>query len=405
MFSRLRIQKLTTAVTLALAGLIACVPGPQEQDPSRPSVPNRIPEPEVFTRNDDVHVSIRLRPDTVTVGEVPTVVVRFENRGSSELFLNQHVIGPAHVTDVREPLGCITGMDYGLRIVRPEDLIRLAPGGSWEHQIEPEKATPGVPTRRFTEGTPSGTHQVVLRYTNSPDCRHVRYDPYSIGVRVWEGQIDSPPVSLTIRPLNQETEQRLIARLVNDTATENDISLLIEQNTPTAVGALLKRLAARTHLLWRLDAFLRKVAPCESWQSLSKLIGASDNTIEQPLAREMMTVFGERCPIVLSDLRRVLTDRSQPPNARRHAALLLGRFRRAQDVPALIAAMRAPADNVWEVGARSGAVDGLAEIGGDAAAAALIETLDDPESSRIHVDIARVLGGLDRADVIPALVK
>jgi HEAT repeat protein len=387
-----------------LAALVGCVAAPREPPPSTSAVTDRIPEPEIFTTNDDLHLSIRLEPNTVTVGQAPTVVARFENRGSADLFLNQHVIGPAHVVGVGDAIPCINQMDYGLRTVRAQDLIRLAPAASWEHRLEPEKGVPGATRSRFTRGAWTGAHQVVLRYTNSPDCRHIRYDPYSIGVRVWEGRIESPPVPLTVRPLDQESERTLIARLFNETATYDDVSLLIEQNTPRTVDALLKRLGGEPDVLLLLSAFLRHRAPCESWSSISTLVGSSGNRIEQPGAREIVTAFGERCPAVLADLRRVLDDRSQPPNARRHAALLLGRFRKPEDAPRLTYAMRAPADSVWEVGARAGAVEGLAEIGGEEATAALIETLRDRSSSRIHVDIVRVLARIDRPEVIPALV-
>jgi HEAT repeat protein len=210
---------------------------------------------------------------------------------------------------------------------------------------------------------------------------------------------------LTIRPLDQKSEQTLIARLLDDTATDDDIALLVEQNTPAAVDAVLKRLAVQPYLLWRLSEFVRKSAPCDSWTWISALVGSSGNEIEQPLAREMVTAFGERCPAVVADLRRVVADRSQQPNARRHAAQLLGRFRRPEDVRLLIAALREPANIREEASARAGAVEGLADIGGNEATAALIEALEDPKRSLIHVELAAALGRAGSLDAVPALVR
>jgi HEAT repeat protein len=393
------------ALIVTLAWVAGCGSSTQEPRAAESvSLLEALPQAEIRTPNDDLRVSIRMSPDAVVLGDAPTIIARFENVGSTDLYLNPHLITGAFLPDRAKPIGCVTQMDYGIRMLSPGDFIRLAPSTSWERQIDPDWGAYGTTRQRFAHEVVPGVHRVSFRYMNYPDCRHIRYDPYRIGIRVWEGQIDAPALSLTIRPLARDSERALIARVRDGRST--DLALLLAQNSAAANDALANLLAQDPTSPWRMATFVRERADCRIWSSFSPLVGHSRNDIEQPLTADLVAAFVARCPAVQIALRAALADESQPPDVRRHAARLLAKLRLRGDVPLLVAALRSrPADDpARSHRAREGAALALGEIGGDQARTALIEALQDPAHTRIHDSIANALGQVGGPGAAAALI-
>ena len=404
-----RLPKPGVFLTLVLLG--ACDAPRQQPQPQPQAVaaaPETLPQPEILTPSTDLKLSIRVVPETVGLGEEPAIVARFENVGSTDLYLNPHLIAGGFLAGRTEPVRCITNADYGMETLTAKDFIRLTPSGSWEHRIEPAGPASYNFRYRFTLGASPGTHQTSLRYENYPECRQFLYDPYQVGIRVWEGRIDAPGVPLTIRPLAEDAERTLIARVRGGKATDEDFTMLGAQNTPAANQALIEYLTRQPEYVWRFVRVIQERGDCQVWTAISGLVGSSGNHIEQPLLKDSLLAIGARCPAMLTDLRRRLADRSQPPDVRRHAAVVLGKFRQQEDVPVLIAAMRNRAyvpvnDREWS--ARAGAVQALADIGGDEAGTALIETLKDPGFAGIHHSITVFVSRLGTPAASAALVS
>jgi hypothetical protein len=84
--------------------------------------------------------------------------------------------------------------------------------------------------------------------------------------------------------------------------------------------------------------------------------------------------------------------------ARRLAAATLGEIRALEAVPALLATLADPDDELVAAAARA-----LGRIGDTAATGALVELLHGPRPWFVHVAAASALGGLDDPDAAPAL--
>jgi HEAT repeat protein len=129
--------------------------------------------------------------------------------------------------------------------------------------------------------------------------------------------------------------------------------------------------------------------------------------VVQPLLADTLLALGARCPTMLDDLRQRLADPAESPETREQSAILLGRFRQSKDVPLLISAMRG-ASRPWidrETRARSGAVEGLADVGGEEARTALVEVLRAPQFSKLHHPVVVFLPRIHSQESVPVLVS
>ena len=232
---------LKSGIALLPALAIACgSSSSRTQSETAPPLTESLPRVEILQRSNSLRLSIRLEPETVDIGQTPAVVTRFENVGPTDLYVNPHLVTGAFLPDLDEPVRCVTNLDYAIRVVTAKDFVRVPPGGAWEQRIAPGDRTAGGP---FTRNAPAGTHRVGARYLNYPDCRQVRYDPARIGIPVWEGRLDAPTVSLTIRPLPSQAEKALISRVLTGAASDEDFALVGAQNSPATNAAVIEYLS------------------------------------------------------------------------------------------------------------------------------------------------------------------
>ena len=396
---------LKSGIALLPALAIACgSSSSRTQSETAPPLTESLPRVEILQRSNSLRLSIRLEPETVDIGQTPAVVTRFENVGPTDLYVNPHLVTGAFLPDLDEPVRCVTNLDYAIRVVTAKDFVRVPPGGAWEQRIAPGDRTAGGP---FTRNAPAGTHRVGARYLNYPDCRQVRYDPARIGIPVWEGRLDAPTVSLTIRPLPSQAEKALISRVLTGAASDEDFALVGAQNSPATNAAVIEYLSRQPEYLWRFSRWVRDRVDCRAWTAIAPAIGSSGNGMVQPLLADTMLALGARCPTMLDDLRQRLAEPAKSPETREQSAILLGRFRQRQDVPLLISAMRG-ASLPWtdrETRARSGAVEALADVGGDEARAALVEVLRAPQFSKLHHPVVVFLPRIHSQESVPVLVS
>jgi HEAT repeat protein len=396
---------LKSLIALVLALTSACgSPSSQAQSEKTPSLTESLSPVEILRRSDGLRLSIRLDPETVDVGQTPVVVTRFENVGPTDLYVNPHLVTGGFLPDLDEPVRCVTNADYAIRVLTAKDFVRVPPGGAWEQRIAPGDPMAGGP---FTRNAPPGTHRVGARYMNYPDCRHIRYDPTRIGIPVWEGRLDAPTVPLTIRPLPSPAENALIARVRTAGASDRDFMLVAAQNSPATNAAVIEYLSRQPENLWRFSRWIRDRGDCRAWTAISPAIGSISHDMLQPLLTDTLLALGARCPTMLDDLRQRLADPGQSPETREQSAVLLGKFRQRKDVPLLIAAMRG-GSFPWtdrETRARSGAVQGLADVGGEEARIALVEALRAPRFSKLHHSIVVFLPRIHTQESVPVLIS
>jgi hypothetical protein len=327
---------LKSLIALALALTAACgSPSSQAHSEQTPSLTASLSPVEVLQRSDNLRLSIRLDPETVSVGQTPVVVTRFENVGSTALYVNPHLVTGGFLPDLDEPVRCVTNADYGIRVLTAKDFVRVPPGGAWEQRTAPGDRMGGGP---FTRNAVPGTHRAGARYMNYPDCRHVRYDPTRIGIPVWEGRLDAPTVSLTIRPLPSPAEKALIARVQGSAGSDEDFALIAAQNSPATNAAVIEYLSRQPDNLWRVSRWIRDRSDCRAWKAISPAIGSSGSDMLQPLLTDTLLALGARCPTMLDDLRQWLADPGESQETREQSAILLGTFRQRRDVPLLISA-------------------------------------------------------------------
>ena len=396
------VPKSVIALALALTG--ACCSSSSQAQSEKIRLTESLSSVEILRRSDSLRLSIRLDPGTVDIGQTPAVITRFENVGSTDLYVNPHLITGAFLPALDEPVRCVTNADYAIRILTAKDFVRVPPGGAWEQRSTPGEPFAGGP---FTRNAPPGTHRAGARYLSYPDCRHVRYDPISIGIPVWEGRLDAPTVPLTIRPLPSPAENALTARVRNGAASDEDFALVAAQNSPATNAAVIEYLSKQPHNLWRFSRWIRDRADCRAWTAISAAMGSSGHTMTEPLLANTLLALGARCPAMLDDLRQRLADPGESPEAREQSAILLGRFRRRTDVPLLIAAMRG-ASLSWsdrETRARSGAVEGLADVVGEEARTALVEVLRAPQFSKLHHSVVIFLPRIHSQESVPVLIS
>jgi HEAT repeat protein len=214
-------------------------------------------------------------------------------------------------------------------------------------------------------------------------------------------------VSLTIRPLPSHAEIALLARVRNGAASDEDFVLVGAQDSPATNAAVIEYLSRQPGNLWRFSRWISDRADCRAWTAILPAIGSSGNAMVQPLFADTLLALGTRCPTMLDDLRQRLADSRESSETREQSARLLGRFRQRKDVPLLISAMRG-ASLPWidrETRARSGAVEGLADVGGEEARTALVEVLRDRQFSKLHHSVVVFLPRIHSQESLPVLVS
>jgi len=424
---------LSTAVALSL--VFGCRRVAEPDGRTAASEIDSIPSRERFIPNDGLRVSIRLSQSVVRVGETTTITARFENIGTSVLLLNPHLIGGARLDETRTLPGCSSNADYIYRTITRADFVNLPPSASWETELSPRFSTERRAAARIALALPPGKHRIAFRYSNYPDCLFTRYDPYLIDARVWEGQIDAVPVTLTVTSLEPADERAVIDRLEEGSASDEDISVMTLQDTQTALVAVLKyfaihpthrsrvlnalrasphpdvarrvleevrKLDSREHELdWTLLAILvRERGRCDSWSALVALLEASSPGRTYDFG-EAVSTLASQCPEVAEQLRATVRNARLPERSRGDAAAFLGWLGSKADAPLLIELLREPG---LSPATREAAVTALGRVGGDEARAALLAALEDTTYRSIRSVVVAALAREGGSDVESALV-
>lgn len=429
--------------TLCAAGLclfvaVQTAPTSQRSDPPA-SVP--IPTIERFASSDDLRVSLHLSDATVPIGEAPVVTARFRNAGRDVLYLNPRQARMAHAVERGTSPGCTSQAHIASRAITVKDLVRLEPSQTWETRVLPGPTAESPTGLRSGFALSRGTHQIGFRYTNYPDCLFTRYDPYEITARVWEGQIDAAPVTLTVTALDAKTERILIDRLDRGTIDDGDLAELALQDTSTALDGLIKHLATSggpgprvldairqnpspdlvprvlaqidrndprvERISWMMLGLLFRHRPdCRMWPFIVRHLDTTRGTLAYEFG-ESVALHAPRCPAIAADLRAIVGKRDVPLRDRAQAAALLGRLRDSTDVPLLVALLDEPPGPGPEATRfRAAVVEALGRIGGDRAVMALIGAFrDSPRNAAILDPIAAALRSANDPRVVRALVE
>ena len=114
---------LKSLIALALALTSACgSSSSQAQSEKTPSPAESLSSVEILQRSDSLRLSIRLDPETVDIGQTPAVVIRLENVGSTDLYVNPHLVTGGYLPDLEEPVRCVTNADYAIRFLTAQRL-------------------------------------------------------------------------------------------------------------------------------------------------------------------------------------------------------------------------------------------------------------------------------------------
>jgi hypothetical protein len=194
-----------------------------------------LPAAERFVQETGLQVTLVPKSTTLRVAEDPQFRVKFENQGTSVLYVNPHVI--PNLLIFRESGELVQGgASYvtervALRAIRASDLVRLEPGRSWETGIPPERAEGGGGHRYAEHGVtkgsgwaltiPPGRYTARFRYISAPG-HFAMYDPAEMPAGIWEGRLETAAVSFTVVAPSAEQLAQDIKRISNEFGRPSD---------------------------------------------------------------------------------------------------------------------------------------------------------------------------------------
>jgi len=423
-----------------------------------------LPQEERFVPRGGLYVALRISQDRLQVDEVPTFTVVVRNTGTARVLVLPTVAPNIRIFDSEGrfvPARLHALADYGTRTIRASELIALEPGAIHQFAVLPMYHGPrdfgsiGMYARitpRDTGvglGLTPGTYSVRFGYHALQDYGATRYDG-TMPSALWEGSLETPPVPLTVLPLEgsrltqaiaaidgpapaaelaelsqlsrsvqtidawlrrfdrNPNERRLIVSVIHAIGDGDGMTRLLDQ-----VAALPER--ERQTLITESGPLLGRDAPaCLGVPWLLQLLNSSTaypNGIE-----DSYRVVAARCPELLTQVRAIVQSPVQVRNgatdAYAHAKYLevLGRLGERRDVALLIAVLKGDLPEVRpsanDAGIlRAGAQRGLASAGGEDAARALLDQLRVAGTERFTpVDTLTIAARLPLPEATPLLV-
>jgi HEAT repeat protein len=425
-----------------------------------------LPQDLRYVPRDGLSVTLRISPDRVQIDQVPAFTVVVRNTSRSRILLNPALTSNIRIFDSADrfvPSRHGAYADYGLRVIRANDLIPLEPGQTHEFTVIAEYHNPhdfssvGMYSRQSihdkTVGlsvTP-GSYSVRFLYHAFLDYGPTAF-PEAMPPALWEGTIETAPVPLTVLPLDGARLTQAIADVDGAAPAQTLDELSVLARSPQMVDAWLRRFQRNvterktvintiraigdndgiSRLLDLVDALPererqnvitdagallgRDAAGCRGVPWLLGSLRTHPNLLER--LEDAFRVVGARCPNLITELRAIVQSPLVSPRGdggteamvRANAIELLGRLRDRRDLTLLIAIARgelpAPRPSGQDLGyLRGGALRGLAWLGGEEAAQTILERLRLPGTDRISTnDAVEIAGRLPLPETTSALI-
>jgi HEAT repeat protein len=422
-----------------------------------------LPLEERLSAEETISATLRLSVARVAVGETPRFTLRVRNVARRPIFLNPFVISNLRVFSssgqlVEAPFHGIA--DYIGSRVQPSDLIRLTPRQAHEFDVvaeyHPSSDFSAIAAYRRDGANgrmrlSPGRYSVRFTYINYPDYGATLYDVYKVPDDVWEGRIETPPVSLTVTPLNERQIRSAVAQIDGAGSATDAIDLVRVGRVEGALEPLFRRfersspdrqevmeaihdlggersLSRLLSLISALPARERQlVVPSHAFAMVARTAGGCDIVpllLETTTRGDMDALLGDSIPFIAKScpgfserLREILqAPLSMAPGILTQAAYqrsgiakMLGRVGNAADVPLLISVLKrelpnpSPAARVDPI--VQAAAHALGRIGGEESGQALIAALADPRNSAIMQGILDEVVRTRPIGAVPAVSK
>jgi HEAT repeat protein len=447
--------------------LVLLVPGIAQAQLRTPSVPP-LPQDERLVPRTGLSVRLLVSPSQVTIDEVPTFTIAIRNTSARRVFLNPAIASNIQIFDDAGRFVAPTRnviADMSLRSIRVADLITLEPGATHNAQVhahhhQPDDfgrmaiySDPLIRASAIGLSLPPGSYTARFRYHSFQDygSRYAEAMPADL----WEGTIETPPVSFTVLPLDQSRIDRLNAEIdgpgpaVNASqlssltrasetvdawlrrfgrasdSRSTAVAAITALGDPTGVARLIELTMAlpedeRGLLIRASGSQLGRAAPgCTGVPWLIQSVRTANSRAMEPVEQAVRDV-SSRCPNLLAELRASVQQSPDPgvnswareATIRANILELLGRLGDRRDIPLLLTIARAPRPaNIQSYArrdfefARGGALRGLASVGGQEAADAILERLRATASDMFATrDAVELAGRLPLPEATPVLV-
>jgi len=445
------------------------IPGIAQAQLLTPNIPP-LPQEERLIPRGGLSVTLRVSPDRIAVDEVPTFTLAIRNTSSRRMLLNPAITNNIRIFDnagafVAPPINALA--DYSLRSVRAAELIALEPGATHEVRVYAQHHHPEDFGRIGMYSDPSSTRPTTTGLSLRPGSYAARFGYRSLqdyGSRyaepmpadLWEGTIETSPTPFTVLALVRSQIDRLNAEIDGSGLALDAAKLSSVARANETIDAWLRRFSrlpddrgtAVTTIVgignpdgMRRLLDLAMALPGNERQALIMQSGPKPGLeapectgvpwllIAAPISRsrEASSLDAEwrdvsaRCPGLLTGLRASVqqplnatrTDWGGEANARANALESLARLGDRNGLPLLLTIARGqrPAGVQPNVSrdfetVRGGALRGLAILGGEEAAQAILErlraTASDTFATRDAVELA---GRLPLLEATPLLIE